>query len=131
MRDLGTKKVIKDRKQGSGGFRPGAGRPKLTRTQAQVDAVAKVLRKYGRRTRRDMYSVAASMAWGLDEFEGIADATRLKAIQFLDGCTKVAEGRDADHTFPGPAVYLPEKRPDPAKVLPLHNDGQADGRVLD
>ena len=95
------------------------GRPKLTRTQEREDATAKALRKYARKTERDLYEISADIAWGLEEFEDIPDVTRLKAIVFLDSCTEVAEGSELNHTPPEPGVYLPEKKPDMAKSVDI------------
>ena len=122
--------TINKLKRGAGGARPGAGRPVTTHTQQQVDHVNKILRKYARKTGRDLYEIAANMAWALKEFEKTGDATRRFGIQFLDGASRVAGGDDTEREFPGPAVYLPEMRPDEGKVVDIQevNDGDEESK---
>ncbi len=124
--------ILKQRKK-AGGFRPGAGRPKLTITQQRVKQVTATLKKYAKEQGKTLDEIACDMAYGLDVFRDISAMMRLKAIVFLDDRTRVAEGGEADHAFPGPVfydlenppkdtgapVYLPITKPDPAKVVPL------------
>ena len=127
--------TINKLKRGAGGARPGAGRPVTTHTQQQVDHVNKILRKYARKTGRDLYEIAADMAWALEEFEKTGDPTRRFGIQFLDGASRVAGGDDTEREFPGPAPELLAARigtasrtearditPGPAAMRPVHSE---------
>ena len=111
--------IIKARKAGYGGSRSGAGRPKPTRTKQRVDAITKMLKKYATEQGMTIHEVAAHMVYGIRDFPDIPVTVRLNAIEFLDRATQVTEGGEADKAPPGPAVYLPEMRPDEGKVVNL------------
>ena len=123
--------VLKQRKAGHGGTRKGAGRPKLTANQARIKAVTAVLKKYAQQQGKTIDEIACEMAYAIEGFEQITDTARLKAMNFLDA-QRVAGGGadDSVAAFPGPAVYLPEMRPDEGKVVDIRevNDGDEESK---
>ena len=120
--------ILKQRK--AGGARPGAGRPKLTITQRRAGAAAATIKRYAKKYGKTLDDIAGDMSNGVEEFDKIADTVRLKAMEFLDGRARVAEGGETDHAPPGPAVYLPEMRPDEGKVVDIRevNDGDEESK---
>ena len=60
--------------------------------------------------------------------EKVTVRDRLAAIKVFYERLTLQEGGEADQ-FPGPAVYLPEMRPDEGKVVSLHNNEPSDGKA--
>ncbi len=122
--------ILKQRKAGSGGLRPGAGRPKPGINQQIAKATAAAIKRYAKKYGKTLDEIALDMSYAVEEFSSITVAGRQKAMRFLDDRTRVAEGGETDHAPPGPAVYLPEMRPDEGKVVDIRevNDGDEESK---
>ncbi len=107
----------KPRNDNWGGGRGGAGRPKNKLTTCQVknmlDTAATYAKKHGitvdELLLECMYSETAHIQY------------RLQAIRLFKDKTMahITEGGDTDRDL-GPATYLPEEKPDFAKVVDIH-----------
>lgn len=101
----------------SGGARPNAGRPEKTLTQQQVSKILKSVEKKGKEQGTSWSDVFAEML-----FDPVANfKDRLQAFRlFMDiTISKSIEQNINVNKNQAPKIYLPEKRPDPAKVIPI------------
>jgi hypothetical protein len=101
----------------SGGARPNAGRPKKTLTQQQVSKIIKAVEKKGKENGISWSDSFAEML-----FDPVANyRERLQAFRLFMEITisKSIEQNINVNKNQAPKIYLPEKRPDPAKVIPI------------
>jgi len=103
-------------KGGWGGARPGSGPKKPTLSAASVAQLLKTARKWARNEKKSLDDVL----FGIIYDEEIPPQSRLFGIKLVKEYTmaKLAEGSETDRSL-APAVYLPEERPDPGKVVAI------------
>jgi hypothetical protein len=108
----GPKKV-----ENRGGAREGAGRKPETLSAKQVSLMLEHAKDYAKKFGKTVDEVLLDFIYK----EESKDADRLAAIKLFKTYTiaKLQEGGETDQQL-GPAFFLPEQRPDPAKlhVLP-------------
>lgn len=103
-------------KSGWGGRREGAGRPKQTISAEQIENMILKAKKRADEEGKDLDDLLLDLAYD----KQVANKDRIACIKVYKEYTiaKMSEGGDADKNL-GPGVYLPNERPDPAKVVPL------------
>ena len=101
---------------GRGGTRFGAGRPKEALSTAQVRAMMNVARMFAKEYKKTIDMVLAEFIYD----EDLPKRDRLASIKLWKDCTRIpiSEGGEGDKEL-GPTIYLPEQKPDPAKVVKL------------
>jgi hypothetical protein len=103
-----------------GGRRDGSGRKKKTVTQTKVERMLSECKlaeeKYGISLER----LTLEIAYGQDNGVNAPWTVRMRALERVHDMTGgvMSEGSETDKVL-GPQIYLPEQRPDPAKVLPI------------
>jgi len=108
----------------SGGARPNAGRPKKTLTQQQVSKIIKSVEKKGKEKGISWSDSFAEML-----FDPVANyRERLQAFRLFMEITisKSIEQNINVNKGQAPKIYLPEKKPDPAKLIPI-DGGKSQG----
>ena len=111
---------------GRGGARPGAGRPKKTNTQKQVDSMLAAGTAWAKREGKSLDDLLLGIAYAKDGFENVTVAQQLKAISLWKQHTmaSVSESHIDVTKRSGPGIYLPEELPEivPANVTPIRKD---------
>jgi len=110
-------------KSGWGGARPNSGPQKQTLTARRVEKILSALGKVAKRNGgTDLEELYAQVAYGEGQFAEWPPATRERAMANLLNMTMapLKEGGETDRA--GPAVFLPERRPD---VTPIKKDEAA------
>jgi len=105
------------KKENRGGARPGAGRKPQSVSQSQVKAMLRAARKRAKEAGRTIDDILLDVMYGLDE----QTKDKLAAIKIFKDFTMAKQTESTvEHTrrTVGP-VCLPERRPDPAKVVPI------------
>lgn len=102
-------------KSGWGGKREGAGRKPETLSGQQIKQMLDRAKEYAKKHGKDIDEVLLDFI-----YEGEKSSERLQAIKLFKDKTMatIQEGGPADENL-GPGVYLPNERPDPAKVVPI------------
>lgn len=108
----GPKKV-----ENRGGARPGAGAKPQTLSARQVQLMLDKASEYAKKHGKTVDEVLLDFVYKGDA----KDADRLAAIKLFKTYTiaKLQEGGETDQIL-GPAFFLPDQRPDPAKLHVLH-----------
>ena len=116
--------ALNNKDENRGGPREGAGRPKETLSQGQLREMLQKCKDYananeGRTPDDYLLMIIHGDADGMGE-EKIVLKDRLAAIKlWKDNVTiPVSEDSNVDREL-GPTIYLPEERPDPAKVVSI------------
>jgi hypothetical protein len=99
-----------------GGARAGSGRKMIRLQELVILKMLKNAEDYEAKTGKSIDMILLDIIHD----NGSADKDRLSAIKiFYDLLSRGSDQDDADVQTMGPAIYLPEKRPDPAKVVHL------------
>jgi hypothetical protein len=109
-----------------GGSRPGAGRPRIEISDQEVKKLIKAARKKEKETGKGIFDILVSMAYG-DDYR-VTPKDQISAIRlYVDAVVSKAQQKDVKvTTTQEPAVFLPEQKPDPAKLVPI-TGGKAGG----
>ena len=99
-----------------GGGRPGSGRKKMTLSAASVAQMLKTAEVWAKKKKKTVDDILFEFVYD----EGIPVRERIACIKIVKDYTtaKLTEGGTTDEAL-GPAVYLPEERPDPGNVVPI------------
>ena len=103
-------------KEPRGGARVGSGRKPTTLSAQSIKKLIKTAKIWA----KDQGKTVDDVLFGIIYDDAVLPNTRLLGIKLVKDytMTKLAEGSEADKIL-GPAVYLPEERPDPANVVPI------------
>lgn len=107
---------MQTKRENRGGKREGAGRKKSALSINQLNELLKKSRKYARDHKITVEEILLDLIYGKSQDPDFGDKGRLAAIKlYMDRVyVDIKEGGAADQALGGPALYLPEKRPDPA-----------------
>lgn len=112
-------------KSGRGGARPGAGRPKKTNTQEQVDQMLAAGKRWAKKEGVTLDDLLLACAYGKDGFTEATIAQRTRAIGLFKQFTmaSVHESHIEVTKQAGPGIYLPEELPEgaPSNVTPIRS----------
>ena len=116
----------KEKKAGWGGRREGAGRPRKTKTSSQkikeayVKACRELTKEFGESPQKAVLRLVYQPT--------VQDSVRVAALKCFNEAVLVKESERRLEIDRGsaPQIYLPEKRPDPAKLIPI-NGGKSEG----
>ena len=110
--------ISPDMKDTRGGARPGAGRPHKTITAEQAERLLNAAEEITTQEGLSPYRLLMEYAYGIGKGSEFPPSTRAQALSRYFDLTmaRLHEGSEADQIL-GPAIYLPEERPDPAKVV--------------
>lgn len=110
----------REQQDNRGGFRAKAGRPKETLSYNQVREALDKAAEYVEMTGKTIDEILLDFIYDLVPNEEVVTRDRLAAMKLWKDCTrvKISEGSEADKEL-GPEFYLPERRPDPAKIVPI------------
>lgn len=99
-----------------GGKRDGSGPKRRSHSAAKVEELNERISDREKAEGKNIDDIALDILFD----NGQRTIDRLKAYSILKefSTIKAGEGGEADKEL-GPSVYLPEKRPDPAKVVPI------------
>ena len=111
--------VMRAKRPNWGGKRPGTGPKPETLSGAQVRKMLQTAKRFAKQYGQTIDEVLLTMVHAPEVHgEKVTVRDRLAAIKVFYERSTMQEGGEADQ-FPGPAVYLPEKKPDLAKVVDL------------
>ncbi len=112
-------------KTGRGGARPGAGRPKKTNTQEQVDQMLAAGKRWAKQEGKSLDDLLLACAYAKDGFTEATIAQRTRAIGLFKQFTmaSVSESHIDVTRHSGPGIYLPEELPEcaPSNVTPIRS----------
>ena len=102
-----------------GGYRPGSGRPRVEISDAEIKKLLREAKKKERETGKPIYAILMELAYG--QADNASPKDQIAAIRlYIDAVVSRAQQRDIKvTTLQEPAVYLPEQKPDPAKIVPI------------
>lgn len=108
------------RSSGWGGARPGSGQPRKTLSALAVERALEARERYAKRLGKEIEDIVLDVAYALDWAGEATIKQRLDAAKLVHEWTSppISEGGEADKAG-APAVYLPEQRPDPGKVVEM------------
>lgn len=108
-------------KTGWGGAREGASQPKKTITAAQAEKLIAEAETFKKEKGISPHRLLLEYAYGVDSGKDFPPSSRVKALEKYFDLTmaKMSEGGETDKQL-APAVYLPEEKPDPAKVVSIN-----------
>ena len=111
------------KRDGRGGARPGAGRPKKTTSQALVDSMLAAGKEWAKREGKSLDDLLLAIAYAKDDFDKATIAQRIKAVSLFKQYTmaSVSESHVNVTKHSGPGIYLPEEVEEgaPANVIPI------------
>ncbi len=83
-------------------------------------------KRWAREKGKDVDDILLDIIYGV---EAVNSRDRLAAIKLWKDYTmaRISEGGETDKSL-GPQIYLPESRPDPAKVVPIREEKSNDSR---
>ena len=101
-----------------GGARPGAGRKKLTLSAAAVAGMLETAEVWAKEKKKTVDDILFGFIYDDD----IPVMARVACVKIVKDYTmaRPSEGGETDQAL-GPALYLPEERPDPANVIPIES----------
>jgi hypothetical protein len=117
----------KEKRPGWGGARAGAGRPKKTKTSSEQ--VRAAYRKAAKELAKEFGEPIEKAVLRLAYLENTQDSVRvavLKAYNDVLVARQTEQNVNVNKTQ-APAIFLPEKKPDPAKLVPI-TGGKAEGK---
>jgi hypothetical protein len=103
-------------KAGWGGRREGAGAKKQTLSAFQVQQMLDKAKEYAEKYGKSVDDILLTFIY--DEKASLKDRAACIKLWKEYTIAKLSEGGEADKNL-GPGIYLPEERPDPAKVVPI------------
>lgn len=105
-------------KDNRGGARPGTGPKKRTITAEQAANLLLAAEQMAAEQGISPYRLLMEYAYGVGKGEEFPASTRAQALNKYFDLTmaRLSEGGETDKQL-GPSIYLPEERPDPAKVV--------------
>ena len=109
-------------KNGWGGARPNSGPKKESLSVAQVREMLETAKKYAKEKGKSIDDVLCEFIFEEKVHDQVVQNNqRIAAIKLFKEYTiaKLNEGGDIDKNL-SPSTYLPEERPDPAKVVPIN-----------
>jgi hypothetical protein len=103
----------------SGGYRPGAGRPRKKKTVSEkvknnyLKAARELAKEYGEPIEKAVLRLIYK--------DDVQDSVRASVLKAYNEALLIKETeKDVNVNMNrGPAIYLPEMRPDPAKLIPI------------
>jgi len=105
-----------------GGERSGSGRkPAYMLTENQIKATLRNVRKWAKKKGETLDDCLLKIAYG---GKGISRRDQIAAIKLLKDTT-MSKHTETDinvNVSQGPTIYLPEMRPDPAKMIPVKGE---------
>jgi len=105
----------KKKSHGWGGARAGAGKKKPTLSQSQVRKMIEHQDEYELKYGKSVYQLILDFIY--DEDLGIRERISASKIWLDKISVPITESGETNREVDGPAVYLPQQRPDPVKLV--------------
>lgn len=108
---------MQTKRENRGGWRPNSGKKPETLSAYQVQQMLDTAERYAKTHGKTVDDILLDFVYAQVKVDA---RTQLAAIKLFKDktCVPISEGGDADTNL-APTVYLPEERPDPAKVVQL------------
>jgi hypothetical protein len=115
--------AIKGRTENRGGHREGSGRKRVSISDTEVKKLLREFRKKEKETGVSIWGKLADIAHGTTKGTTIKEQTT--AIKLFAECviTRASESESTVKSESEPAIYLPEKKADPAEIKLVNKAG--------
>ena len=120
---------MQTKRENRGGARSGAGRPRECLSINMVRELLKTAKKYADDYGKSIEDILLDMIYGVNEQRSLTNKEQLAAIKlfmdrvYIDDLVVDPGALEPEAQDMGrPGIYLPERRPDPAKVIPINDE---------
>ena len=109
---------MQTKRENRGGRRPGSGRPSDTFSANRINKMLRFEQEYEKKYGKSVQEVLLDIIYGIEDEVTPRDKLAAAKIWVDKTHVEIKEGGETDKQLSAaPAVYLPQQRPDPVKLV--------------